>query len=173
MITVFLEKFLDVTKSNLFFAKGVILVEGDGENILLPTIAKQLGRSLEDYGVSIINIGNTAFARYAKIFQRKNLPEPNSEELWNPIRVACLRDLDIWPEKAEKISENEPFGFKLRKEPNAQGRGGNLSYWRGYYNVKEYAELIEEKKSLENQNVKVFFVRSMDLRVCTHSLWVS
>lgn len=153
---VYLEKFLDVTKSNLFFAKAVVLVEGDGENILLPTIANQLGRSLEDYGVSVINIGNTAFARYAKIFQRKNLPEPDNEELWNPLRVACLRDLDIWPEKAEKKSENEPFGFKLKKEPNAQGRGGNLMYWRGNYNDKEYTELLEEKKSLENQNVKVF-----------------
>ncbi|WP_157776770.1 ATP-dependent nuclease [Lactococcus garvieae] len=29
----FLERFLDATKSNLFFAKGVIMVEGDAENI--------------------------------------------------------------------------------------------------------------------------------------------
>jgi putative ATP-dependent endonuclease of OLD family len=43
---VFLEKFLDVTKSNLFFAKGVLIVEGDGENILLPTIAEILGKPL-------------------------------------------------------------------------------------------------------------------------------
>jgi putative ATP-dependent endonuclease of OLD family len=41
---IFLEKFLDVTKSNLFFSKGVIIVEGDGENILLPTIAELLGK---------------------------------------------------------------------------------------------------------------------------------
>ena len=30
----FLQRFLDSTKANLFFAKGVIMVEGDAENIL-------------------------------------------------------------------------------------------------------------------------------------------
>lgn len=65
----FLEKFLDVTKANLFFAKAVVIVEGDGENILLPTIAKLLGKPFDDYGVSIVNVGSTAFARYANILK--------------------------------------------------------------------------------------------------------
>ena len=29
----FLRRFLDVTKANMFFAKGVLIVEGDAENI--------------------------------------------------------------------------------------------------------------------------------------------
>ncbi len=49
----FLERFLDSTKANLFFANGIILVEGDAENILLPIIAKKIGKNLSDYGVSI------------------------------------------------------------------------------------------------------------------------
>jgi putative ATP-dependent endonuclease of OLD family len=39
----FLERFLDVTKANLFFSKGIILVEGWSEVILLPILAKRLG----------------------------------------------------------------------------------------------------------------------------------
>lgn len=39
----YLDTFLDVTKSNLFFAKGVILVEGWAEEILLPVIAEKWG----------------------------------------------------------------------------------------------------------------------------------
>ena len=35
----FLERFLDVTKANLFFAHGVIIVEGDAEALLLPVLA--------------------------------------------------------------------------------------------------------------------------------------
>ena len=50
----FLERFLDATKANLFFAKGVLIVEGDAENLLLPTLAKCLGRDLHEYGVSIV-----------------------------------------------------------------------------------------------------------------------
>ena len=38
----FLERFLDVTKANLFFAHGVIVVEGDAEAILLPVLARLL-----------------------------------------------------------------------------------------------------------------------------------
>ncbi len=30
----FLQRFLDATKANLFFAKGLILVEGDAENCI-------------------------------------------------------------------------------------------------------------------------------------------
>ena len=36
----FLERFMEATRANLFFAKGVIIVEGDAENLLIPTIAE-------------------------------------------------------------------------------------------------------------------------------------
>lgn len=42
----FLERFLEATRANLFFAKGVILVEGDAENLLIPTIAEIIGLPL-------------------------------------------------------------------------------------------------------------------------------
>ena len=98
----FLERFLDVTKANLFFAEGVILVEGDAENLLIPTIAKKVGLPLSKYGVSIVNMGNTAFLRYSRIFQRKN-----SEEVLD-IPVAVITDCDVRPDnyyasKNEKI----------------------------------------------------------------------
>jgi putative ATP-dependent endonuclease of OLD family len=36
----YLERFLDVTKSNLFFSKGVIFVEGISEEIIIPSLTK-------------------------------------------------------------------------------------------------------------------------------------
>lgn len=68
----FLQRFLDSTKANLFFAKGIIMVEGDAENILVPVIADILGYPLEKYGISIVNVGSTAFLRYSGIMQRKD-----------------------------------------------------------------------------------------------------
>ena len=152
----FLEKFLDVTKSNLFFAKAVLMVEGDGENILLPTIAELLGRPLENYGVSVVNIGNTAFSRYAKIFRRKGLDGVEHKNEWLPIKVACLLDLDLWPEKAEDKPENEPFGFKNKKRPDGKGRGGNLYCWLSEYSMDELEEKKNEKKSIRGQNVEAY-----------------
>jgi putative ATP-dependent endonuclease of OLD family len=84
----FLQRFLDSTKANLFFAKGVILVEGDAENILIPTIAEIIGKPLHRHGVSIVNVGSTAFLRYAKIFFRQDEKKLN-------LPVAVITDLDV------------------------------------------------------------------------------
>lgn len=84
----FLHRFLDATKANLFFAKGLILVEGDAENILLPCIANLVNRDLHKYGVSIVNMGSTAYKRYVKIFRRKT-GKPFG------MRIAIISDLDV------------------------------------------------------------------------------
>lgn len=91
----FLRRFLDVTKANLFFAKAVVIVEGDAENILLPTIAKLLGRSFTEHCVSIVNVGHIGLFRYARVFQRTD-----SREI--PIPVACVTDRDIPPDEAKE-----------------------------------------------------------------------
>lgn len=88
----FLERFLDVTKANLFFAKGIILVEGWSEEIILPVIAKKLGYDLTEKEISIVNVGSTAYLRFAKIFLRQNPIEKLN------IPVAIITDLDNRPE---------------------------------------------------------------------------
>ncbi len=87
----FLERFLDVTKANLFFAQGVILVEGDAENILLPIIADIIGKPLTKHGVSVVNVQSTAFLRYSRIFKRK------FGEVMG-VKVAVVADNDIKPD---------------------------------------------------------------------------
>lgn len=96
----FLERFLDVTKANLFFARGLLIVEGDAEALLLPTLAKLLNKDLTKHGVSIVNVGGVGLGRYAKIFQRRN-----DAELTLKIPVACVTDLDIMPDCAPEILE--------------------------------------------------------------------
>ncbi|MGG3284393.1 ATP-dependent nuclease [Paenibacillus solani] len=94
----FLERFLDSTKANLFFAKGVILVEGDAENLLIPTIAEIIGRPLSNYGATIVNVGSTAFLRYSRIFLRQDesLGKMN-------IPVAVITDNDVRPDIYKRV----------------------------------------------------------------------
>jgi putative ATP-dependent endonuclease of the OLD family len=94
----FLQRFLDVTKANLFFARGLIVVEGDAESILIPTIAKLLGRDLTEHGVSIINVGGTGLRRYARILQRKDASKGVLS-----VPIACLADMDVMPDCAPVI----------------------------------------------------------------------
>jgi len=88
----FLERFLDVTKANLFFAQGVILVEGNAESILIPTLAKLVNKDLTANGISIVDVGGITFLRYSRIFQRTN----EEEKMELPISV--VTDLDVKPE---------------------------------------------------------------------------
>ncbi|MBN8682359.1 MAG: AAA family ATPase [Chitinophagales bacterium] len=90
----FLERFLDVTKANLFFAKGVILVEGDAENLLLPTIAKIIDCDLTQNGVSIINLGGLTFKYYERIFIQKD--KPQAEQMNTPVAVVTDVDTKVW-----------------------------------------------------------------------------
>lgn len=88
---IFLDNFLDVTKANLFFAKGIVLVEGWAEEILLPAIAKKMDKDFTKYEVSVVNVGSTAYMRYAKLFMRQNRERMGC-------KVAIVTDLDVRPQ---------------------------------------------------------------------------
>ncbi|MEQ8763234.1 MAG: AAA family ATPase, partial [Planctomycetota bacterium] len=96
----FLERFLDVTKANLFFAHGVIVVEGDAEALLIPTVARLLGTDLTEHGISVVNVGGTGLRRFSRIFQRSDDASPASS-----VPVACLADMDVMPDCAPEILE--------------------------------------------------------------------
>jgi putative ATP-dependent endonuclease of OLD family len=109
----FLERFLDGTKANLFFAYGVILVEGDAENILIPVIADILGRPLTKHGVSVVNVQSTAFLRYSKIFKRRS-----GERMG--VKVAVVTDNDIKPDSG--LSAQEIADKRTKKEAKYNGQ---------------------------------------------------
>jgi putative ATP-dependent endonuclease of OLD family len=96
----FLERFLDVTKANLFFAHGVIIVEGDAEALLLPVLARLLGTDLTEHGVSIVNVGGRGLRRFSNIFKRFDDKAPQLA-----IPIACLADMDVMPDCAPEILE--------------------------------------------------------------------
>ncbi len=66
----YLKKFLDVTKCQLFFANGVILVEGISEALLLPVFSEIVGAdySIEKKGVELVNLNGVAFDHFGKLF---------------------------------------------------------------------------------------------------------
>lgn len=68
------QRYLDAIRSNLLFAKSVVLVEGDAEEILIPVLIKQvLGVSLDELGLSLINIRSTGFENVANLFHDKRI----------------------------------------------------------------------------------------------------
>lgn len=133
----YLEKYLDATKSNLFFARSVIIVEGPGEALLLPTIAKLLGNSFTDFGVSLVDVKSTGLRRYARIFQRQN-----EDEILN-IKVACITDRDIMPNCAPQICINDNYIYNPNTFPAKDKRK-----WR------VEAEFTKEELGIYIDNIK-------------------
>jgi putative ATP-dependent endonuclease of the OLD family len=76
---------LDAVRSNLLFAKSVVLVEGDAEEILVPVLVKKvLGVGLDELGISLINIRSTGFKNVAVLFHESRIRK----------RCAIVTDLD-------------------------------------------------------------------------------
>jgi putative ATP-dependent endonuclease of OLD family len=86
----YLRKFLDVTKCQLFFANGVLLVEGISEALLIPVFSRIMGEeyNIEKKGVELVNINGVAFEHFGKLF---NADDPNNRL---NCRCAILTDDD-------------------------------------------------------------------------------
>lgn len=151
----FLSRFLDVTKANLFFAKKLIFVEGDAENLLIPVLAKIiLGETLESQGISVINVGNTAFLRYSRIFQRKD-----KNEFFN-IKIAIITDLDIkreknkegnWIETEQQLNEREEKAKKEKED--YYNYGNNIKTFVSPKRTLEYCIAMGKYKELLLQSI--------------------
>ena len=63
----------DVTKATLLFAKGVILVEGNTEALLLPVLARRAGFKLEHAGVSVVPVCGVDFGSICRLYGANGL----------------------------------------------------------------------------------------------------
>lgn len=112
----FVQRYLDAIRSNLLFARSVVLVEGDAEEILIPILLKKvLGLSLDEIGISLVNIRSTGFENIAMLFNNERIKK----------RCSIITDLDetffdttIYPtdsdadrKKKEKALGSEEAGF--------------------------------------------------------------
>src|SRR3546814_19699072 len=67
-------RYLDVTRAELVFARGIILVEGDAERFLIPAFAAASDISLDEHGISICSVSWTNFKPYAKLLSALGIP---------------------------------------------------------------------------------------------------
>lgn len=118
----FLHRFIDATKSNLFFARGVVIVEGPAEALLLPALAEACGCSFNEYGISCVNVGSVGLYHYARILQPADGSAP-------PIPVVCITDRDVVPNEADYI------------DPPKNGR----KRFESDYNAIELAAMVQAK----------------------------
>ena len=69
-----LSRFLDITKSEMIFAKAVLFVEGDVEILLVKTFMDVLGIDLDEYGISVCNVYGVNFYHVAMLAVKLGIP---------------------------------------------------------------------------------------------------
>jgi putative ATP-dependent endonuclease of OLD family len=122
-----LQRYIDVSRGEIFFARGVILVEGDAERFLVPAFAEVLGISLDMLGISVCSVGGTNFVPYVKLLGRYGLSIPHvilTDRDPNGARHPFVRrrlirvlevvedGVDYLPLDADAIiARAEPFGY--------------------------------------------------------------
>lgn len=97
----YLTRFLDATKSTMFFSRKLIFVEGIAEQTLLPIFfERSYRRTLEKEGISIVNVNGVAFEHFLKILKNGYF-----------IKCLVLTDSDI-NTKQRKRAENLKAEYK-------------------------------------------------------------
>ena len=79
-----LERYLDVTRAELFFARRCIFVEGAAELLMANVLASRSGYNLREHGVSLISVEGLNFDSFMPLFGDKAIKIP----------VAIITDAD-------------------------------------------------------------------------------
>jgi putative ATP-dependent endonuclease of OLD family len=69
-----IERYVDAKRGELYFGKGVILVEGISEEYIIPAAAQVLGTPLDDQGIIVCNIDSANFKPYVQLLNLLHIP---------------------------------------------------------------------------------------------------
>lgn len=160
----FLDRWLDITKSVLLFSKGIILVEGIAEAMLLPELARivlkdedGLPKTLEEAGVSVINMNGIYFKHFFPLFSDVDLEK--GEPVKTPyLNIRCSGITDNDPPKGElplpdHVVNGTNHALELIEVIN------NSSNCRLYHNMKTF----EYDLAMENGNLQTMIKAFLDV----------
>lgn len=92
-----IERYLDVSRAEGLFARGILLVEGDAEKFLVPLLAKRVGYDLDSLGISLVSVAGTNFDPYVRFFGPCGLGMP----------LSIMTDLDPYVKEGETKNRGE------------------------------------------------------------------
>ncbi len=94
----YLERFLDVTKSQMLFAKGIIFVEGVCEALVIPCLADLLNKPLYKYAVTVVNVDGVSFEPFANLLCHIDNPKKKT------INSVIITDDDRCTDKNDELN---------------------------------------------------------------------
>ena len=142
----YVQRFLDATRSDMLFARNIILVEGISEQILVPTLGRYTGKNIEDTHTVVVNVGGRYFDHFLKLFDSNN---PHTIHK----KVACITDRDPSRKKTGTGNKRKKcYPFELHQdatyEYNISG-SSNIAQYLRHPNIRFFSQDPAFGKTLE------------------------
>lgn len=139
----YLRKWLDITKSTMLFSRGVILVEGISEALLLPQLFKNYlqgekpgdDRDLSSFGISVINVNGINFEHFIRIFSEWDVWNKEEENRKTNVAIRCAVITDKDPVNTEDEESEEKTGNAILK---FESKIESSDYCRIFSNTKTF-----------------------------------
>lgn len=139
-----LKRYVDIKKGEIYFGKGVLLVEGVAEEYLIPIFSETLNMPLDEKGIICCNINSTNFKPYVKFLDALGIP------------YVVITDGDYYYfKKNKKDTIVKVFGSMHTKEHES---------W-GYDGLDRNKKLLIELKKLKEDDIPKPFTEQAKLFV--------
>ena len=148
-------KFLDVTKSDMLFAKKIIFVEGLAEKLLLPKFMEKEGYPYETEHISIIDIGGKHFKYFIDLYVDGKINK----------KILCITDKDFKIKSKEDLSKVENFIPEHIKKLLTNKERKNK---KEKINLKGYI-MTNHKYKMKVHTQEIYYVRNNIAMVCQNT----
>lgn len=143
----YVQRFLDATKADMFFANKLIFVEGIAEELLLPVFARYLDKNLTDEHVLVVNMGGRYFKHFLKLFDTNNPYTINK-------KIVCLTDIDPCRKKHESDATYEacyPYEYNIdaNNYDYKHHADTEVNQYADHPNIRFYRQDVTYGKTLE------------------------
>lgn len=135
-----LERYIDVKRGELYFGKGVILVEGVAEEYLIPTFADKIGESLDLKGIICCNINSTNFKPFVSFLELLGIP------------YVCITDGDYYIWITEEGEQKRKYHILYNETHESFG----------YLGLERVGKLLVETEKIKESEIPEDFVEQDD-----------
>ena len=147
-----LVRYLDVTRSQLFFSKGCLLIEGISEDQLIEAFSKVRKKSLLENQIEIVNADGTAFYQFLMLFNSTDILKRLN------IKTVVITDEDQYTDSKKPeynlcyLADNCYEKLKeLNNKINNESRSGRIDNLVSMCNNQPGIKISTGKKTLEYQ----------------------
>ena len=177
----YVERYLDATKSEMLFAKSVIMGEGIAEQLIFPILAEYDNKSFEKSHVAMLRVDALTFKHFIKMFGAGIKKENKKFALKR--RVACVIDTDpcrreIDTDKSKKKRrwvkcypfqlefETDKYEFKPISDAalNLKKVTEKTNNVRVFYNTSGKGKTLEYDLAFENSDSAILFNKEVKIK---------